>query len=251
MAALIEERISKVTHWNDHLFSFRATRGNAFRFQNGHFVMLGLEVAGRPLLRAYSIASANYEDYLEFFSIKVKDGPLTSKLQHLKVGDSIVMSQKSVGTLVVDDLNPGKNLYLFATGTGLAPFLSIVKDPDVYARFGQVKLIHCVRKQEDLAYFEYLSRGLLEDEYVGEIATEKFHYMPTVTREPFALKGRITELIDNRTLALHPDHDRVMLCGSQNMLKDVGEQLDLLGFKVSSSQGTPGDYVFERSFVDS
>ena len=142
MAKFIEERVTKIIHWNEHLFSFRCTRNNSFRFQNGHFVMLGLEVEGKPLLRAYSIASANYDDYLEFFSIKVPDGPLTSRLQHLKEGESVLMSQKPVGTLVIDDLNAGKSLYLLATGTGLAPFLSIIKDPDAYERFDKIKLIH-------------------------------------------------------------------------------------------------------------
>ena len=250
MAKYIEERVSKVIHWNQHLFSFRCTRNNSFRFQNGHFVMLGLKIEGKPLLRAYSIASANYDDYLEFFSIKVPDGPLTSRLQHLKEGDSILMSQKPVGTLVVDDLNLGKSLYLLATGTGLAPFLSIIKDPDVYERFENIKLIHCVRKKEDLAYFDYLSSDLREDEYIGDHVTAKFKYIPTVTREPFKTTGRITQLIENRSIDLDPLSDRVMLCGSQSMLKDVSQLLNSRGFKVSSGQGSPGDYVFERAFVE-
>ena len=149
--------------------------------------MLGLQVDGKPIMRAYSIASANYDDYLEFLSIKVPQGPLTSRLQHLQVGDAILMSRKPVGTLVIDDINPGKNLYLLATGTGLAPFLSIVKDPDVYQRFESVRLVHCVRKIEDLAYFDYLSKELSNNEFLGEGATKKFEYMPTVTREEFRL----------------------------------------------------------------
>ena len=250
MAKYIEERVSKVIHWNQHLFSFRCTRNNSFRFQNGHFVMLGLKIEGKPLLRAYSIASANYDDYLEFFSIKVPDGPLTSRLQHLKEGDLILMSQKPVGTLVVDDLNLGKSLYLLATGTGLAPFLSIIKDPDVYERFEHVKLIHCVRKKEDLAYFDYLTSDLREDEYIGSHVAAKFKYIPTVTREPFKTTGRITQLIENGSIDLDPLSDRVMLCGSQSMLKDVSQLLNSRGFKVSSGQGSPGDYVFERAFVE-
>ena len=250
MAAFIKEQIESVTHWNEHLFSFRCTRSNSFKFENGHFVMLGLEVDGKPLVRAYSIASANYDDYLEFFSIKVPDGPLTSKLQHLKVGDTILISQKPVGTLVVDDLNFGKNLNLLATGTGLAPFLSIVKDPNVYERFEAVKLVHCVRKVEDLAYFDYLSKELRNNEYVGDRVKEKLEYMPTVTREPYRLRGRITELIENKVLDLNASHDRVMLCGSQSMVKDVGNLLDSRGFRVSAGQGSPGDYVFERAFVE-
>ena len=250
MAKYIEERVSKVIHWNQHLFSFRCTRNNSFRFQNGHFVMLGLKIEGKPLLRAYSIASANYDDYLEFFSIKVPDGPLTSKLQHLKEGDSILMSQKPVGTLVIDDLNLGKSLYLLATGTGLAPFLSIIKDPDVYERFDNIKLIHCVRKIEDLAYFDYLTSDLRGDEYIGDLVTAKFEYMPTVTREPFKTTGRITQLIESGSIDLDPLSDRVMLCGSQSMLKDVSQLLNSRGFKVSSGQGSRGDYVFERAFAE-
>ena len=250
MAKYIEERVSKVVHWNQHLFSFRCTRNNSFRFQNGHFVMLGLTIEGKPLLRAYSIASANYDDYLEFFSIKVPDGPLTSRLQLLKEGDSILMSQKPVGTLVIDDLKLGKSLYLLATGTGLAPFLSIIKDPDVYERFQNIKLIHCVRKKEDLAYFDYLTSDLREDEYIGSHVAAKFKYIPTVTREPFKTTGRITQLIENGSIDLDPLSDRVMLCGSQSMLKDVSQLLDSMGVKVASGQGSPGDYVFERAFVE-
>ncbi len=250
MGTFIREQISKVTHWNDHLFSFRCTRSNSFKFENGHFVMLGLEVDGKPLVRAYSIASANYDDYLEFFSIKVPNGPLTSKLQHLQVGDVILMSQKPVGTLVIDDLHPGKNLNLLATGTGLAPFLSIVKDPNVYERFEAVKLVHSVRKIEDLAYFDYLSKELKNDKYMGKRVTEKFEYMPTVTREPYRRQGRITELIEKKILDLNASDDRVMLCGSQSMLKDVRELLDLKDFRVSAGQGSLGDYVFERAFVE-
>ena len=166
--------------------------------------MLGLNIEGKPLFRAYSIASANYDDYLEFFSIKVPDGPLTSKLQHLKEGDSILMSQKPVGTLVIDDLKLGKSLYLLATGTGLAPFLSIIKDPDVYERFENIKLIHCVRKKEDLAYFDYLANGLRKHEYIGSQVTSQFEYIPTVTREPFKTTGRITQLIENGVIDLDP-----------------------------------------------
>ena len=250
MTKFIEERVMKVIHWNEHLFSFRCTRSNSFRFQNGHFVMLGLEVEGKPLLRAYSIASANYDDYLEFFSIKVPDGPLTSRLQHLKEGDSVLISQKPVGTLLIDDLNAGKSLYLLATGTGLAPFLSIIKDPEAYKRFDKIKLIHCVRKKEDLAYFDYLTQGLGESEYIGDDVRAKFDYIPTVTRESFKTTGRITQLIENRDLELDPQSDRVMLCGSQSMLKDVSQLLNSRGFQVSSGQGSPGDYVFERAFVE-
>jgi ferredoxin--NADP+ reductase len=156
MAALVEEHVTEITHWNDTLFSFKTTRSDSFRFANGHFVMLGLRVDGKPLLRAYSIASANYDEYLEFFSIKVQDGPLTSRLQHLKIGDTVLVSKKPVGTLVIDDLKPGKRLVLLSTGTGLAPFLSITKDPEVYERFDEILLVHCVREKSELAYYDYL-----------------------------------------------------------------------------------------------
>ena len=250
MAALVEEKVTEITHWNDTLFSFKTTRADAFRFHNGHFVMLGLMVDGKPLLRAYSIASANYDDYLEFFSIKVQDGPLTSRLQHLSIGDSVFMSKKSVGTLVADDLNPGKRLFLLATGTGLAPFLSITKDPDVYERFERIVLVHCVRQKNELAYYDYFTKQLPNDEYLGEMIAPKLTYLPTVTRETFSQQGRITELIENGTLDLDPATDRVMLCGSQFMLKDVSAALDMRGFTVSQQQGAQGDYVIERAFVE-
>ena len=176
MAAFNTERVTSVHHWNDTLFSFKTTRDPALRFHNGHFVMIGLEVNGKPLMRAYSIASANYEEHLEFLSIKVQDGPLTSRLQHLKEGDPILVSRKPVGTLVVDDLLPGKNLYLFATGTGLAPFMSIIKDPDVYERFEKVVLVHGVRFVSELAYANYIGEELPNNEYFGEIVRDKLIY---------------------------------------------------------------------------
>ena len=257
MAAFNTERVTSVHHWNDTLFSFRTTRDPALRFHNGHFVMIGLEVDGKPLMRAYSIASANYEEHLEFLSIKVPNGPLTSRLQHLKVGDSILVSRKPVGTLVVDDLLPGKNLYLFGTGTGLAPFMSIIKDPDVYERFEKVVLVHGVRWVSELAYADYISNELPNNEYFGELVREKLIYYPTVTREPFRNQGRITELLTSGKLAadvglppVNPETDRAMLCGSPHMLADVGAILDGLGFKVSEHTGHPGDYVVERAFVE-
>ena len=249
MAALVTEYVTDVTHWNDRLFSFRTTRSNAFRFRNGHFVMLGVEVDGKPLLRAYSIASANHDEHLEFFSIKVPDGPLTSRLQHLKIDDPVRVSKKPVGTLVTDDLNPGKRLVLLSTGTGLAPFLSITRDPEVYERFTEVVLVHGVRKKNDLAYYEHFTHDLPKDEYLGELIKDKLTYLPTVTREPFERRGRITDLMHNGTLTLDPEHDRIMLCGSQNMLHDVSAALDSLGFVASPNQGTAGDYVIERAFV--
>ena len=188
MAAFNTERVLSVHHWNDTLFSFTTTRDAALRFHNGHFVMIGLEVEGKPLLRAYSIASANYEENLEFLSIKVQNGPLTSRLQHLKEGDTILVSRKPVGTLVVDDLKPGKHLFLFGTGTGLAPFMSIIKDPDVYERFDKVILVHGVRWVSELAYADFIGNELLNNEFFGEIVRDKLVYYPTVTREPSAIR---------------------------------------------------------------
>lgn len=257
MAAFNSEQVLSVRHWNDTLFSFTTTRDPALRFHNGHFVMLGLEVDGKPLMRAYSIASANYEENLEFFSIKVPNGPLTSRLQHLREGDSILVSKKPVGTLVADDLKPGQHLYLFATGTGLAPFLSIIKDPDIYERFDKVVLMHGVRYASELAYADYIERELPQNEYFGELLRDKLIYYPTVTREPFRNQGRITSLVESGRLfediglpPLDPAVDRAMVCGSPAMLADISQMLNQRGFVVSSSVGVPGDYVFERAFAE-
>jgi ferredoxin/flavodoxin---NADP+ reductase len=257
MAAFNTERVLSVHHWNDTLFSFKTTRDPAFRFHNGHFVMIGLEIEGRPLMRAYSIASANYEEHLEFLSIKVQDGPLTSRLQHLKEGDELLISRKPVGTLVLDDLLPGKNLYLFGTGTGLAPFMSIIKDPTVYERFEKVILVHGVRQVSEFAYKDFISEDLHEHEYLGDMIRNQLIYYPTATREPFRNQGRLTDLISNGKLftdigmpPLNPEHDRAMLCGSPAMLKDTCHLLDAKGFIASPHTGTPGHYVIERAFVE-
>ncbi|MGL4574364.1 MAG: ferredoxin--NADP reductase [Burkholderiaceae bacterium] len=257
MAALYTEKVTKVHHWNDTLFSFSTTRDPALRFANGHFVMLGLPVDGKPLLRAYSIASANYEEELEFLSIKVQDGPLTSRLQHLKVGDEILIGKKPVGTLVIDDLLPGKHLYLFGTGTGLAPFMSIIKDPETYERFEKVVLVHGVRLVSELAYQDYIEKELPVHEYFGDMVRGKLIYYPTVTREPYRNRGRLTDLVDSGKLfediglpSLDPARDRAMICGSPSMLADTSAMLDKRGFKISPSQGVPGDYVIERAFVE-
>lgn len=256
MAAFNSEQVLSVRHWNDTLFSFTTTRDSALRFHNGHFVMLGLEVEGKPLMRAYSIASANYEENLEFLSIKVPDGPLTSRLQHLKVGDSVLVSKKPVGTLVVDDLKPGKNLYLFGTGTGLAPFMSIIKDPEVYEHYEKVILVHGVRWVSELAYAEQITEELPNNEFFGEMIREKLIYYPTVTREPFRNQGRITALMtsgklfdDIRLPQPNLEEDRFMLCGSPAMLKDLCGILDEWGFK-EARQGNLGEYVIERAFVE-
>ncbi|UTM01374.1 ferredoxin--NADP reductase [Alcaligenes sp. NLF5-7] len=257
MAAFNTEQVLSVHHWNDTLFSFTTTRDAALRFHNGHFVMIGLEVDGKPLMRAYSIASANYEENLEFLSIKVQDGPLTSRLQHLKEGDTILVSRKPVGTLVIDDLRAGRNLFLFGTGTGLAPFMSIIKDPDTYERFEKVVLVHGVRFVSELAYSDFIQNELPQNEYFGEVVREKLLYYPTVTREEFRNTGRITDLIETGKLCedlgipqLDPAQDRAMLCGSPAMLTDIGAMLDKRGFEVSPGVGQPGDYVIERAFVE-
>jgi ferredoxin--NADP+ reductase len=257
MSAFLSETVLDVRHWNESLFSFRTTRDPSLRFRNGHFLMLGLPVDGRPLMRAYSVASANHEENLEFLSIKVADGPLTSRLQHLKPGDTVLVSRKPTGTLVVDDLRPGRHLYLFGTGTGLAPFLSIVKDPETYERFEKVVLVHGVREASELAYAEYLQRELPDNEHFGDRVRQQLVYYPTVTREPFRNRGRITDLIATDRLTddvglppLSPERDRAMICGSPAMLADTRALLDARGFAVSPSQGVPGDYVIERAFVE-
>jgi ferredoxin--NADP+ reductase len=257
MAALGTERVLSVHHWNETLFSFTTTRDPGLRFDNGQFVMIGLEVNGKPLLRAYSIASANHEEHLEFFSIKVQEGALTSRLQNLQKGHEIFVSRKPTGTLVLRDLRPGKRLFLLSTGTGLAPFMSLVKDPEMYERFEKIVLVHGVRTVSELAYAEYLTKHLPEDALLGEFARGQLIYYPTVTREPFRNRGRLTELITSGRLFtdldstdLDPASDRVMICGSPSMLKETAEILDARGFEISPHIGTPGDYVIERAFVE-
>lgn len=257
MAKHRTETITEVHHWNESLFSFKTTRDPGFRFRNGHFVMIGLEVEGRPLMRAYSIVSANYEEHLEFLSIKVPDGPLTSRLQHVKVGDGLLVGEKATGTLVIDDLNPGRHLYLFSTGTGLAPFMSIVRDPETYDKFEKVVVVHGVRTVSELAYADLLRTGLPEDELLGEIVRDKLVYYPTVSREAFKHTGRLTTAIETGKMfediglpPLDAATDRAMICGSPAMLKETSEMLDARGFKVSAGLGQPGDYVIERAFVE-
>ena len=257
MSSLSIQRVLAVHHWNDSLFSFRTTRDASLRFINGQFVMLGLEQEGRPLTRAYSIASANHDEFLEFFSIKVPNGPLTSKLQHLSVGDEVVIGRKPTGTLVLRDLKPGRNLYMLATGTGLAPFLSLIQDPESYERFEKVVVIHGVRSVSELAYRDFITRELSEHEFFADMVKDKLIYYPTVTREPFENQGRITDLIESGTLfadigmaPLDPAHDRVMICGSPEMIKDCCTLLDRRGFEISPHIGAAGDYVIERAFVE-
>lgn len=257
MSNLATEKVLEVHHWNDSLFSFKTSRGSSLRFRNGHFVMIGLEAEGKPLLRAYSIASPNYEEHLEFLSIKVPNGPLTSRLQHLKVGDELIVGRKPVGTLVIDDLNDGRNLYLLATGTGLAPFMSIIRDPETYERFEKVVLVHGVRTVSELAYSDYIQRVLPEQEFIGELVRQRLLYYPTVTREEFRNQGRLTDLLSSGQLCddlgiprIDAALDRAMLCGSPAMLDDTCKILDGMGFKVSPKQGERGDYLIERAFVE-
>jgi ferredoxin--NADP+ reductase len=257
MSQLATERVLHVHHWNDTLFSFRTTRDPGLRFRNGHFVMLGLPVEGKPLMRAYSVASANHDEHLEFFSIKVSNGPLTSRLQHLKPGDEVIVGRKPVGSLVLDDLRPGRHLYLLSTGTGLAPFISIIQDPETYERFEKVVLIHGVRQVSELAYASFIEQELPNNEYIGEMVRGKLVYYPTVTREPFRNQGRLTEIIESERLfvdiglpPLDPAVDRAMICGSAAMLADSCRLLDARGFRISPRQGELGDYVIERAFVE-
>ncbi len=256
MSNIQTETVLSVHHWTDTLFTFRTTRDPGFRFLNGQFTMVGLEVDGRPLLRAYSMASANYETELEFFSIKVPNCPLTSRLKDLTVGQGVLIGRKPTGTLVQDNLTPGKRLYLLATGTGLAPFLSIVKDPDIYDRFEKIVLVHGCRTVAELAYADILTKELPKDEFIGEQVTNQLLYYPTVTREPFRHSGRITELLNNGTLGgdlglppLDPAHDRVMLCGSPAMLTELCVMLEAGGFQ-EGNHSTPGQYVVEKAFVE-
>jgi ferredoxin--NADP+ reductase len=256
MSAFLEEEVLTVHHWTDRLFSFTTTRDQALRFSNGHFTMIGLRVNDKPLLRAYSIVSPNYEEHLEFLSIKVPDGPLTSRLQHIQVGDKIVVGRKPTGTLLIDYLLPGKNLYLLSTGTGMAPFLSIIRDPDTYERFEKVILVHGVREVKELAYHDYITQELPKHEFLGEMVSQQLLYYPTVTREPFKNQGRLTDAIENSKLfsdlglpSLDPTRDRVMICGSPQMLKDLKRMLEERQFKEGNTS-TPGDFVIERAFAE-
>lgn len=256
MSAFNQEKVLSVHHWNDTLFSFTTTRDQSLRFKTGQFVMIGLEVDGKPLMRAYSVVSAHYADHLEFYSIKVQEGPLTSRLQHLQVGDTLLVSRKPTGSLIMDNLKPGKNLYLLSTGTGLAPFMSVIRDPEFYEAFDKIILTHGVRWKSELGYFEQITEDMPEDEHFGELVREKLIYYPTVTREDFEQQGRLTDLITSGELfddiglpPFDPANDRIMICGSPSMLKDLVEILEAKGF-VEGTSHAPGDYVIERAFVE-
>ncbi len=256
MSAFYKEKVLSVRHWTDTLFSFTATRDSGFRFQNGQFAMIGLEVDGRPLMRAYSMASANHEEELEFFSIKVSDGPLTSKLQTIQQGDTILVGRKATGTLIADNLIPGERLLLLSTGTGLAPFASLIKDPDVYERYETIVLVHGCRQVSELAYGEELVAKLREDELFGPLLTDKLVYYPTVTREPFRNRGRITDLITSAQLfsdigqpPLNLETDRIMMCGSPAMLDELRQMFGKRGF-LEGNHSDPGHFVIEKAFVE-
>ena len=256
MASISTQSVTEVHHWNESLFSFKTTRDSSLRFENGHFVMVGLPIDGKPLLRAYSNASPNYENELEFLSIKVADGALTSRLQNIKVGDEVLVSSKPTGTLLTDHLLEGRNLYLISTGTGLAPFISIIQDPTVYERFDKIILTHGVRFSSELAYQDLIKRQLPQNEFFGEQVQQQLIYYPTVTREAYSTTGRLTDLMASGKLfkdvglpQANPEHDRFMICGSPSMLKDTCQILDGWGFE-ESRHGQKAHYVIERAFVE-
>ena len=255
-SAYYEETVTRVQHWNESLFSFTTTRHPGLRFKTGQFVMLGLEVDGRPLVRAYSIASPAYADELEFYSIKVQNGPLTSRLQHLQTGDKVLIGRKPTGSLIMDNLRPGKRLFLFASGTGLAPFMGVIRDPEYYSDFLNIVLLHGVRQVSELGYHDYITQVLPENEYFGDMVKAQLVYYPMVTREAFASHGRVTDMLVPGALGerlglseFDPEYDRIMICGSPAMLKDTVAMVQALGFTEGSSNA-PAEYVIERAFVE-
>ncbi len=253
--ALLKEKVTEIHHWTDKTFSFKTTRDMSFRFKNGEFAMIGLEIDGKPLLRAYSVVSPNHEDHLEFLSIKVPNGPLTSKLQHIKIDDEIIVNSKPTGTLVCDYLLSGRNLFLFSTGTGLAPFMSIVRDPETYEKFEKIILTHTVRTSKELAYKDLLT-NLNNDEVYSEVTRNNFIYFNTVTREKWDNEGRITDWIKKNTLwkkvgveSFKPELDRVMICGSEEMTFDLKKIFEKLGSKEGSTK-VQGGFVIEKAFAE-
>jgi ferredoxin--NADP+ reductase len=256
MSNLFEAEVLSVHHWTDRLFSFTTTRDPGFRYQSGQFTMIGLPVEGRPLLRAYSMVSPHYQETLEFLSIKVQDGPLTSRLQHVQPGERILVGRKASGTLLLQNLQPGRVLWLLATGTGLAPFMSVIRDPEVYDRFDRVVLVHGCRQVAELAYRGVIEHELAGNEFFGEQVARQLLYYPTVTREEFRHQGRIPTLLETGRLA-HDlglpapsrENDRFMLCGSPGMLKDTRAVLEKLGLE-EGNMSHAGHYVIERAFVD-
>ncbi|XAT61382.1 ferredoxin--NADP reductase [Rhodobacteraceae bacterium Araon29] len=250
------QTVTEVKHWTDRLFSFRVSRPQSLRFRSGEFVMIGLlKDDGRPLLRAYSIASPAWDEELEFYSIKVQDGPLTSRLQHIKPGDQIIMRPKPVGTLVHDALLPGKRLWFFSTGTGIAPFASLIREPQTYEDYEQIILTHTCRDVADLEYGRLLVQSLKDDPLIGELVGDKLTYYPTTTREPSAKTGRITDLLTSKDVfndlgiqAMHPDKDRAMVCGSLGLNTDMKAILESYGLR-EGANSDPAEYVVEKAFV--
>lgn len=250
------QTVTAVKHWTDRLFSFRVTRPPSLRFRSGEFVMIGLlGDAGKPLLRAYSIASPAWDDELEFYSIKVPDGPLTSRLQHISVGDQIILRPKPVGTLVHDALLPGKRLWFLATGTGIAPFASLMREPDTYEKYDQIIMMHTCRELAELAYGRDLVAGLKDDPLIGDLVGEKLLYYPTTTREPGALMGRITDNLTSGKVftdlglpPMNPATDRAMVCGSLAFNVDVKAVLEGFGLR-EGANSEPLEYVVEKAFV--
>lgn len=249
------ETVVSVKHYTDRLFSFRITRPQSLRFRSGEFVMLGLPNAEKPVFRAYSVASPAWDDELEFFSIKVPDGPLTQHLQKIQPGDTVLIRQKATGTLVTDALLPGKRLFMISTGTGIAPFASLTRDPDTYEKFEQVILTHTCRDHAELAYGVELHDQLTNDPLIGEVAAGRVTLYSTTTREITPRMGRITRLIESGRFytdlgiePLNPETDRIMICGSMHMLQDVKALAESLGF-TEGSLSNPGTFVVERAFV--
>lgn len=249
-------RVTAVTHWTDSLFSFRVERPRSLRFRSGEFVMIGLVGdSGKPLLRAYSIASPSWDEELEFYSIKVPNGPLTSKLQHIQPGDEIILRPKPVGTLVHDALLPGKRVWFLATGTGFAPFASLIRDPETYEKFDQVVMMHTCRTVAELEYGRHMVESLSNDPLIGDMVAGKLLYYPTTTREPFAHMGRITDNLtsgkvfqDLNLPPMDPATDRAMICGSLAFNIDVKAVLEGFGLR-EGANSDPKDYVVEKAFV--
>lgn len=252
------EKVLSVTHWNDRLFSFTCTRPQSFRFTSGMFVMIGLIVDGKPLLRAYSVASPSWDETLEFYSIHVENGPLTSRLNKIQVGDDVVLGTKPVGTLLMNNLLPGKNLWCLATGTGLAPFMSVIRDPEILEAYDKIIVTHTNRYHSEFAYQNYIRNELPQHEYLGELIQQKLVYIPTVTREPRPnfVSGRITDLLkqpdfyrlyDLEQINLHKD--RVMICGNPEMVHELADWFESKSWKMGSAN-TPGHFVIENAFVD-
>ncbi|MDB2438996.1 ferredoxin--NADP reductase [Hellea sp.] len=253
-----EEKVLSVEHFTDRLFRFEISRPASFRFRSGEFIMIGLpktEDQRKPIMRAYSVASPSWDDKLEFYSIKVPDGPLTSRLQKIQEGDTILLGKKPVGTLVLDALLPGKRLYMFSTGTGIAPFASLIRDPETYERYDQVILTHTCRQKAELSYGLRLVNDLKDDPLVGEMVGDKLLHVASLTREDYPLKGRITTLIESGDLfknagtpPLNPEEDRVMICGSKDMIDDTAAIVAKFGLK-EGSNSQPAEFVVEKSFV--